>query len=268
MPPDQNPIGNYFDTPARAERLQLLLYLVRNAGEVIYLRAPPGAGKTLFAQRLFDTLSDQVAAVWVRGSQDCDVAAAAVDQLGLPPDSARHWPDAVLEGLDGQELLLIVDDADRLGLSVVESLDLLHAHGGRLLLDRSLLLRIGRLLLLDALSWAFLTLGGISVLGCLDDEVGQGRFAAMAHNGMHAIDPFDFFRGDLGVAAGYNDDGARVTALQLSDHLTRLHGRFLGNGAGVHDTHIGNLAVFNDLPTTGAQCRSEDIGFVLIDFAS
>jgi septal ring-binding cell division protein DamX len=134
MPPDQNPIGNYFDTSARAERLQLLLYLVRNAGEVIYLRAPRGAGKTLFAQRLFDTLSDQVAAVWVRGSQDCDVAAAAVDQLGLPPHSARHWPDAVLEGLDGQELLLIVDDADRLGLSVVESLDLLHAHGGRLLL--------------------------------------------------------------------------------------------------------------------------------------
>ena len=134
MPPDQNPIGNYFDTPARAERLQLLLYLVRNAGEVIYLRGPSGAGKTLFAQRLFDTLSDQVAAVWVRGSQDCDVAAAAVDQLGLPPDSARHWPDSVLEGLDGQELLLIVDDADRLGLRVVESLDLLHAHGGRLLL--------------------------------------------------------------------------------------------------------------------------------------
>ena len=134
MPPDQSPIGNYFDTPARAERLQLLLYLVRNAGEVIYLRAPSGAGKTLFAQRLFDTLSDQVAAVWVRGSEDCDVAAAAVDQLGLPPDSARHWPDAVLAGLDGQELLLIVDDADRLGLSVVEKLDLLHAHGGRLLL--------------------------------------------------------------------------------------------------------------------------------------
>jgi septal ring-binding cell division protein DamX len=134
MPPDQNPISNYFDTPARAERLQLLLYLVRNAGEVIYLRAPAGAGKTLFAQRLFDTLSDQVAAVWVRGSEECDVAAAAVDQLGLPPDSARHWPDAVLEGLDGQDLLLIVDDADRLGLKVVESLDLLHAHGGRLLL--------------------------------------------------------------------------------------------------------------------------------------
>jgi hypothetical protein len=88
----------------------------------------------------------------------------------------------------------------------------------------------------------------------------------MAYNGMHAIDPFDFFRGDLGIAAGYNDDGARVTALQLSDYLARLHGRFLGDGAGVHDTDIGNLAVFNGVPTTGAQCRSEDIGFVLIDF--
>jgi hypothetical protein len=86
----------------------------------------------------------------------------------------------------------------------------------------------------------------------------------MAHNGMHAIDRFDFFRGDLGVAPGYNDDGARVAALQLSDHLTRLHGRFLGDGAGVHDTDIGNLAVFNDpanhgcaMPQRGYRIRAD-----------
>ena len=60
MPPDQNPIGNYFDTPARAERLQLLLYLVRNAGEVIYLRAPSGAGATGKTRRRARALVDDL----------------------------------------------------------------------------------------------------------------------------------------------------------------------------------------------------------------
>lgn len=114
--------------------MQLLLHLVRNAGEVVYLRAPEGAGKTLFAQRLFDALGDLMATVWVRASEDCDVAAVAVDQLGLPPDDASPWPEAVLAGLDGQDLLVIVDDADRLGLEAVESLAGLHARGGKLLL--------------------------------------------------------------------------------------------------------------------------------------
>lgn len=114
--------------------MQLLLHLVRNAGEVVYLRAPEGAGKTLFAQRLFDALGDLMATVWVRASEDCDVAAIAVDQLGLPPDDASPWPEAVLAGLDGQDLLVIVDDADTLGLEAVESLAGLHARGGKLLL--------------------------------------------------------------------------------------------------------------------------------------
>ncbi len=134
MATEQINSGHYFDTPARAERLQLLLHLVRNAGEVIYLRAPAGAGKTRFAQRLLDALGDQTATVWVRASQDCDVAAVAVDQLGLPPEEISPWPDAVMAGLSGQDLLVIVDDADRLGLEAVESLAVLHARGGRLLL--------------------------------------------------------------------------------------------------------------------------------------
>ena len=120
MATEQINSGHYFDTPARAERLQLLLHLVRNAGEVIYLRAPAGAGKTRFAQRLLDALGDQTATVWVRASQDCDVAAVAVDQLGLPPEEISPWPDAAMAGLAGQDLLVIVDDADRLGLEAVE----------------------------------------------------------------------------------------------------------------------------------------------------
>jgi septal ring-binding cell division protein DamX len=134
MATEQINSDHYFDTPARAERLQLLLHLVRNAGEVIYLRAPAGAGKTRFAQRLLDALGDHTATVWVRASQDCDVAAVAVDQLGLTPEEISPWPDAVMAGLSGQDLLVIVDDADRLGLEAVESLAVLHARGGRLLL--------------------------------------------------------------------------------------------------------------------------------------
>lgn len=134
MPTEQILSGDYFDTPARAERLQLLLHLVRNAGEVIYLRGPAGAGKTRFVQRLFDILGDETSIVWVRASSDCDVPAVVVDQLGLAPDDISPWPDAVLNWISGRDLLVIVDDADRLGLEAIESLANLHARGGRLLL--------------------------------------------------------------------------------------------------------------------------------------
>ncbi len=134
MATDPNKAADYFDTPARAERLQLLLYLVRNAGEVLYLRAPEGAGKTRFADQLLDILGDEMAVVWVSAGHDSDVAAAAVDQLGLSANDVSPWPDAVMTGLTGQQLLVIVDDADQLGLEAVERLAMLHARGGRLLL--------------------------------------------------------------------------------------------------------------------------------------
>ena len=134
MPTEQILSGEYFDTPARAERLQLLLHLVRNAGEVIYLRGPAGAGKTRFIHRLFDIFGDETATVWVAASSDCDVPAVAVDQLGLAPDDVSPWPDAVLNAIGGRDLLVVVDDADRLSLEAVESLANLHARGGRLLL--------------------------------------------------------------------------------------------------------------------------------------
>ena len=134
MATDPNISGDYFDTPARAERLQLLLHLVRNAGEVLYLRAPAGSGKTRFAHQLLDILGDEMATVWIQADAETDVPMAAVDQLGLAAAEVSPWPDAVMSGLAGQDLLTIVDNADRLGLEAVESLALMHARGGRLLL--------------------------------------------------------------------------------------------------------------------------------------
>jgi len=134
MTHEQSAAPAYFDTPARAERLQLLLHLVRNVGEVIYLRAPAGAGKTRFAHQLLDILDADMASVWIRGGEDTDVAATAADQLGLPTGYAADWPNAVLEVLGDQQLLVVVDDADDLGLPALERLAVMHARGGRLLL--------------------------------------------------------------------------------------------------------------------------------------
>jgi len=133
MSPEPAFADDYFDTPARAERLQLLQYLVRNAGDVIYLRAPAGAGKTRFARELLETLGNEMATVWVRGGQGEDVAVVAADQLGLPSEDVAHWPDALLEALGDQDLLFVVDDADQLDLPAVERLAMAHAQGGRLL---------------------------------------------------------------------------------------------------------------------------------------
>jgi len=101
-----------------------------------------------------------------------------------------------------------------------------------------------------------------------DDEFGQIRFATVSHNGMHPIDRFNFFGSDLGITSGDNDAGARMAALQLANSLARLHGRFLGDGARVYDTDIGDLAVLNGLPAMGVQGGREDIGLVLVDFTS
>ena len=133
MPPE-SAHADYFDTPARAERLQLLQHLLRNAGEVIYLRAPAGAGKTLFAHRLLETLREEMAVVWVRAGVDRDLTAVAIDQLGLASGAAMQWPDDVLAALGDQDLLLIVDDVELLDLDAVYGLVSLHAQGGRLLL--------------------------------------------------------------------------------------------------------------------------------------
>ncbi len=133
MPPDQAASPDYFDTPARAERLQLLLHLARNATEAIYLRAPAGAGKTRFARRLIDHLDDEATAVWLDADQTLALPAFVSAELGLPA-AAGEWPNAVLQTMGERELLLVVDDADRLDPFAVQELIALQAAGVRPLL--------------------------------------------------------------------------------------------------------------------------------------
>lgn len=134
MPPDTVTVAEYFDTPARAERLQLLLHLIRNADEVVFLRAPVGAGKTRFAHRLLDILGGDLATAWVRAGADRDIVEAVMDQLGVDEVELVQWPEAVLDNLTGHELLVVVDDADRLDIAAIERLASLRAAGGHVLL--------------------------------------------------------------------------------------------------------------------------------------
>lgn len=131
---DSHTSAAYFDTPARAERLQLLLHLIRNVGDVIYLRAPAGAGKTRFTRRLLEVVGDEAACVWLRGGIDNEVAATTASQLGLAAHDVADWPNGVIRALAGQDLLVVVDDADHLGLAAIERLATLHGAGARLLL--------------------------------------------------------------------------------------------------------------------------------------
>ncbi len=133
MLPDDSNI-HYLDTPARAERLQLLLHLVRNADDIVYLRAPAGAGKTRFARRLLDMLGPDIARAWFHAGVDQDLVSSVLGQLGIQDDDLLQWPDAPLAELGDQELLLVVDDADRLDPATIEQLAALHARGGHLLL--------------------------------------------------------------------------------------------------------------------------------------
>ena len=121
------PIGdNYFDTAQRAERLQLLLHLLRNTDDAIYLRAPSGAGKTRFAHRLLDILGSDTATVWIRGGTDTDLVDAAVDQLGLTIGELADWPGLVFSALGDQDLLVVVDDADVLAPQAIVQLAIVH----------------------------------------------------------------------------------------------------------------------------------------------
>lgn len=127
MQPDPALSAAYFETPVRAERKLLLQHLLRNASGMIYLRAPAGAGKTLFAERLIGEIGDDRASVWIRAELDRDIAAATVKQLDLSGDAATAWPERALSEIGDRDLLLVVDNADRLAEPAVSQIASLHA---------------------------------------------------------------------------------------------------------------------------------------------
>ena len=127
MQPDSALSAAYFETPVRAERKLLLQHLLRNASGIIYLRAPAGAGKTLFAERLIREIGDDRASVWIRAELDRDIAASTAKQLGLGGDAATAWPEKALSQIGDRDLLLVVDDADRLAEPAVSQIASLRA---------------------------------------------------------------------------------------------------------------------------------------------
>jgi DamX protein len=124
----------YFETPERSERQQLLLHLVRNAGEVIYLRGPDGAGKTLFARRMFEQLGESLYGAWIVAGKEPDFVAAVNRQLSVATDSASPWPDSLIFALGEREMLLVVDDADAVDAQTLSHIAALRQRGGHVLM--------------------------------------------------------------------------------------------------------------------------------------
>jgi septal ring-binding cell division protein DamX len=129
------PAGDeYFDTPARAERLQLVLHLLRNADRPVYLRGPKGAGKTVFAGRLRTALADEASVAWVDFAEPVKLIAELIRQLGLPPEAADDWPKGLMGNLRDRQLVVVADAVDQADAQTREGLDALGDVGVRLLL--------------------------------------------------------------------------------------------------------------------------------------
>ena len=120
----------YFDTPERAERLQLVAHLVRNADAVPYVRGPKGAGKTRFAERLASIFRQEATLVELDGQAVPDVPAMVHQALGV----AGEWPAAALDAVGDGELVVMVDNADRLDAAGMGALYALRKAGGRLVM--------------------------------------------------------------------------------------------------------------------------------------
>jgi DamX protein len=124
----------YFETPARAERLQLLLHLVRNAIEPVYLRAPAGAGKRRLVDELVDSLDGDFSVVRIDAGEPVKPIASLLRQLNLPPESADRWPQRLVDDLGDRQVLVVVERTDDLNDLTREPLAPLAAAGVRLLL--------------------------------------------------------------------------------------------------------------------------------------
>jgi len=125
-------VVNYFETPERSERLQLIVHLLNNAEDVPYLRGSSGAGKTRFAAHLVDKAADDYVVVWLDAGRVEELRDAVAGELGLDAQQMA-WPGEPVEAASEKLLLLIIDDADDLKLQDIGDLFELHEAGARLL---------------------------------------------------------------------------------------------------------------------------------------
>lgn len=122
----------YFDTPERAERAQLLVHLVNNTEDVLYLRGPIGSGKTRFIKRLLPELESDYELTWhTSGEGDSLPTAAALTQPLATGDAEL---DLLVQEEDHRPELLVIDDADALSPEEIEALRHLYRSGQRILL--------------------------------------------------------------------------------------------------------------------------------------
>lgn len=134
MLPEPPTGDNYFDTPARAERLQLVLHLLRNADRPVYLRGPAGAGKTVFAGRLRTALGGEATVAWVDFAEPVKLIAELIRQLGLPPEAADDWPEGLKGTLLDRQLVVVADAVDQADAQTRDGLEALDDVGVKLLL--------------------------------------------------------------------------------------------------------------------------------------
>jgi DamX protein len=120
----------YFDTPERAERLQLVAHLIRNAEAVPYVRGPKGAGKTCFAERLASLFRQEATLVELDGLAHPEVPVAVHQALGV----SGEWPAAALDAVMDGDLVVMVDNADHLDAAAMDDLRQLRSAGGRIVL--------------------------------------------------------------------------------------------------------------------------------------
>jgi hypothetical protein len=124
----------YFDTPERSERLQLVSHLLRNVDDIVYLRGPDGAGKTTFAQRLLGELDAGFVIAWVDAGATRDLVESVNRQVGVAVDAASPWPDSLLFALGDRDLVLVVDNADALTADALAQVRQVRQRGGRVLM--------------------------------------------------------------------------------------------------------------------------------------
>jgi septal ring-binding cell division protein DamX len=130
MPPENTMTSTFFETPARTERLQLLLHLIRNTGPAIYLRGPDGAGKTRFGRRLIEEIGDEFGTAVLDAATQTDLAAALTALSARPTAPLVE----VVRELCERRLLLLIDNADHLESTAAGVLASWHDAGGPLLL--------------------------------------------------------------------------------------------------------------------------------------